>query len=113
VAEAGPGPVLRDLYEAAFDGVVVDVMEDVHGGVVEDEVAVMVAGEPEGVLWGAFGDGKLERLEGGGEGLFFGFGEEEVDVLGHEDVAEEVELITEAGLFEGVEEEGLGLWGVR
>ena len=33
-----------------------------------------------------------------------GFAEEEVKVLGHDDVAEDFEVVTLAGEFEGVEE---------
>jgi hypothetical protein len=33
-----------------------------------------------------------------------GFAEEEVDVLGHDDVAEDFAVVTPAGEFEGVEE---------
>ena len=36
--------------------------------------------------------------------MVFWFAEEEVDVFGHDDVAEDFEVVTFAGEFEGVEE---------
>ena len=41
----------------------------------------------------------FQDLKGGGEILFSGFAEEEMDVLGHEDVGVEVEAVGLAGLF--------------
>jgi hypothetical protein len=41
----------------------------------------------------------------------WGFGEEEVDVFGHDYVAEEVELVFFAGGFQGVLEDGGGAGG--
>ena len=41
----------------------------------------------------------------------WGFGEEEMDVFGHDDVAEEVEVVFFAGGFEGVLEDRGGFGG--
>lgn len=46
----------------------------------------------------------LERAEGVFEFLVFRLAEEQVHVLRHQDVSEEIEAVTLAGLFEGVEE---------
>jgi hypothetical protein len=39
----------------------------------------------------------------------FRFAEKKVDVLRHEDIAEDVELMTTARVFEDVEEDGAGV----
>ncbi len=46
--------------------------------------------------WSAFGEGDF---------VVEGFAEKEMDVLGHDDVAENFEVIAFAGEFQGVEED--------
>ena len=70
-----------------------------------EDVEVVIAGLPEGLGVGPLGDGELEGLESFGEGFGRGFAEEEVDVLGHEDVAMDFEVVALAGLFEGLLED--------
>ena len=52
--------------------------------------------------------GALEDAESGGEGGELRFGEKKVDVLGHEDVTEEEELVTLPELFERLGEDDAG-----
>ena len=54
-----------------------------------------------------------EDAEGGVEGAEFGFAEEQVDVLGHEDVAVDHEAVTLAGGFEDLFEAEAGGIGVQ
>ncbi len=58
-----------------------------------------------------FGGFLFEDFEGGGEGVVGGFGEEEGDVLGHEDVAVEVEAVGSAGVFEDLLDGVFGFGG--
>jgi hypothetical protein len=58
-----------------------------------------------------FGDGALQGTQDGGQRVGLWFGHEEVNVFGHDDVAEEVKLIFPAGGFEGVLEDGGGAGG--
>jgi hypothetical protein len=51
----------------------------------------------------------LENADGGCERAVPGFAEEQVDVLGHEDVAEDEEVMSLAEPFEGLEEDGAGV----
>ncbi len=102
---AGVGPVFGGFDQASGDGVlvhVVELFEELPGG---EDVEVVVAGLPEAFVVGLFRDGEFEGLEGFCQRSFGGFAEEEVDVLGHEDVAVDFEVVTLAGLFEGLLEE--------
>ena len=101
VEEAGPGPVFGFCGEAAFDGVTVHVDELLVELAVGEDVEVVVAGLPEGALRGLDGDGQFEGLEGFGEENVAGFAEEKVDVLGHDDVAADEEVVALADCFEG------------
>ena len=53
----------------------------------------------------------FEDLEGGGEVVVGGFGEEEVDVLGHEDVAVDLYSVFFPGLFENLFDDLFGVVG--
>lgn len=55
----------------------------------------------------------FEDLDGGGEGLGLGFGEEEVDVVGHDDVSEDLEFVTVTGFVEDLEEGVSGFGGAE
>jgi hypothetical protein len=102
MAVAGVGPVFGVGDEAAGDGVPVHVLQLLNALVMGEYVEVVVAGHPEGLLRRLFGDGDLQSLEGGREEFLSGFAEEKMDVLGHDDVAEEFEAVVSAGCFEGV-----------
>ena len=101
----GPRPIFQLVDEAACDRVAVHVLQFFDALVVGEDVEVVVAGLPEGTFFESPGDGDLQGLEGFGEGSFRGFAQEEMDVLRHDDVAEEFELVLFAGAFEGVEED--------
>ena len=69
-------------------------------------IKIVVTGLPEGALGEASGDGDFESLEGFRERIVGRFAHEEVNVLRHDDVAEDLELVITAGAFQGVEEAG-------
>jgi hypothetical protein len=100
--EARPGPVGGGGDEATFYWVVVDVMDGFEIGVFAADVSVVVAGLPEVVpgalelTGGLLLEGFHELIEWDG----FGFVDEEVDVLGHEDVGIDAGLVAGSGLFE-------------
>jgi hypothetical protein len=77
---------------------------------VGEDVEVVVAGLPEVfvVAFEEFGGFSLEDAEGCGQRVSFGFGEEQVNVLGHEDVTEDVELVALAKSFEDFFEDDPG-----
>lgn len=104
---AGVGPVFGGFDQATGDGVlvhVVELFEELPGG---EDVEIVVAGLPEGFGVSLLRDGEFQGLESFGEGFGGGFAEEKVDVLGHEDVAVDLEVVTFSGLFEGLFEEGV------
>ena len=107
MAVSGPRPVFRGFDKASGDWVAMHVLEFFDSFVVGEDVEVVVAGLPEGFRCEALRDGKFEGLDCFREWDFVveGFAEEEVDVLGHDDVAEDFEVVTLAGEFEGVEED--------
>ncbi len=69
---------------------------------VGEDVEVVVAALPklDAVAFEALGGFSLEDADGVLKALPFGFGEEEMNVLRHEDVAEEVEVVFPAETFE-------------
>lgn len=88
VGEAAPGVVLAAGDEASLDRVAVDATDHFGARFLAGDVAVEVAGLPELVaeaLEGA-GGGLLEGLDPLVEQDAWGLVDEEVDVLGHEDV---------------------------
>ncbi len=102
MGEAAPGVVFGAGDEASFDRVAVDVPDDLGAGVFAGDVAVEVAGLPELVV-GALelaGGGLLEGLDPLVEQDARGLVDEEVDVLGHEDVGVDTGVVTGSGLFE-------------
>ena len=110
MAVAAPGPVFGVLYEAASDGIAVDVAELLDDLGLGEHVEVVVAGLPE--LWTIAFELTcrlgFEDAESVFELLVFWLAEEQVHVLGHKDVAEKIEAVTSAGFFEDVEEDGAG-----
>ena len=111
--EAAPGPVFGSFDEAAGDGVVVHVLQLFDSLGFGEDVEVVVAGLPE-VFAGAsekFGGFALEHAEGGGYGSYLWLRHEEMDVLGHKDVAEDREVVAGAEGFEHVLDDVFGFWG--
>ena len=111
VVGTGPGVVFACDGEAAFDGVAVNVADLFEALLFRADVEVVVARLPEVIsdaeeLFGAF---LFQDSKGGGEGVVGGFGEEEVDVLGHKDVGVEVEAVGLADLFEDLFDDVLGI----
>ena len=95
VAVAAPGPVFRGFYEAAVYRVAVDVLQLLDVLLMGEDVEVVVTILPElfAVAFEALGGFALEDSHGVAEELLLRFGEQQVDVLWHEDVTEEVEIV--------------------
>jgi hypothetical protein len=108
---AAPRPIGRVEDEASADGIEVYVVELFLEFGLGVDVEVVVAGLPNFGFGVGAGEGLFEDLDGCGEGFEFWFGEEEVDVVGHDHVSEDVEFVTVAGLIEDLEEGVSGLWG--
>lgn len=111
-AVAAPGPVFWLFDEATVDGVAVDVFQFLDALLGSANVEVVVTGLPEASVGCLefLGDGLLQRLYGPRESRAFWFADEQVDVLGHDHVADHVEPITATGLFERALE---GFFGER
>jgi hypothetical protein len=111
VEEATPGPVFGFIDEAAFDWVAVDVLELLDEFGMGEDVEVVIAGLPElrADAFEEFGGLSLEGSQSIAKPMEFWFAEEHVDVLGHEDIAVEKELVASAEGFEGVEEGDAGV----
>ena len=111
VVEAAPAVALGVGDEATFDRVAVDILDFLFEFVGGEEVEVVVAGLPEVVAFALeeFGGLAFDDSEGGGEGVGFGFADEEVDVFGHEDVGVEEEVVGAACAFDDLFEDFFGL----
>src|SRR6185312_6459758 len=110
MAKAAPGPVLGLFDETSLDGVAVQVAQLLHMFLLGKDVEVVVSGLPElgPFAFEYFRCLALEDAECGGERLDFWLGEQQVDVLGHEDIAEEKELVTLSKLLECFLEDDAG-----
>ncbi len=69
-----------------------------------EDVEVVVAGEPEGLFGETCGDFALDDGEGDAESFGWRLGDEEMNVLGHDYVAIDREVVLKAGSFEEGEE---------
>jgi hypothetical protein len=98
VAEAAPWPVFGVFDEASVDRVTVKVAELFDVLPVSEDVEVIVAGLPEvlAVALETFGSFAFEDAHGIAQELEPWFGHQQVDVFGHDDVAEEIETVSEA-----------------
>jgi hypothetical protein len=111
VVEAAPAVVFGTGDEAAGYWVAVDVADffyELAGG---EGVEVVVTGLPElfTAAFEEFGGFAFDDSEEGGEGVSFWFAGEEVNVLGHEDVGVDGEVVGVAGLFDDSFEDVFGV----
>jgi hypothetical protein len=113
VVEAAPAVVFGAGDEAAGDGVAVDVADLLYEFGGGEDVEVVIAGLPEvvAVAFEEFGGLSFDDSDGGGEEAVVGFAEEEMDVLGHEDVGVEGEVVGAAGLLDDLFEDVFGFGG--
>ncbi len=105
----GVGEVFRELAEAGADGVVVDVVAVVQEVCAVSDAVVGEASLPDGEGGvEAVGEAAFEEHHGAfeGDGLW---GEEEMDVVGHDDERVEAVVALVAVVLEGFEEELGGL----
>jgi hypothetical protein len=102
-----PAPVFRFLDETSRDWIAVHVLQLFDPFVVGEDIEVVVAGLPEGFRAESLRDRKLEGMDCFRERdlAVQRFTDEKMDVLGHDDVAEDFEVMALAGEFEGVEED--------
>ena len=98
-------PVFGLRHEAAFDRVAVHVLQLLDPLVVGEDVEIVVAGLPERTFREASGDGDLQGLQGFRQEIVGRFADEQVNVLRHDDVAEDFESVMAAGTLERVEED--------
>jgi len=120
VAKTAPGPVHLCRTQSAFHWVGVNVVELLTETVVVTNVVVIVTFLPEGAsavgfptsaksrqMWGTIGlmwgtktsadEGDFERLDRSCDGFNLWFGDQQVDVFGHDYVAVNAEAISAAG----------------
>ena len=110
VTEAGPGPVFGLLDQTACDRIPVDIAQLFHPLGMGEHIEVVVAGLPELFprAFEGFGCFALQHANCGGEVVEFRLAQEQVNVLGHEDVAEEVEAVPLCQPLECFEEDASG-----
>jgi hypothetical protein len=115
VVEAAPAVVFGFGDEASGDWVAVDVLDLLFEFAGGEDVEVVVAGLPEVVAFAfeEFGGLAFDDSEGGGEGVGFGFAEEEMEVFWHQDVGIEEEVVGAAGAFDYLFEDFFGFGGVE
>jgi hypothetical protein len=98
------------FHETPSDGVLVDVVEFLGSLVFCLDVEVVVAVFPDLGFGARSREALLDDLHDGGEELVLRFRDEEMDVVRHDDIAVDLELVFCAGLFEDFEEGVSGLW---
>ena len=106
---AAPLPILGGLYESARDRVAMKVAQLLRPLLLREDVEVVVAGLPE--RGGGFSasqaarDQLFQHLDGGAEMVCARLTYQQMDVFGHDDVAEDVESVPAPDLFQGAFED--------
>ena len=104
--ETTPCPVFGAFDESALDWVAVEVAEFFHAFRFAPDVEVVVTFLPEVTFYRIFpqlsGGVLFQHLQGDGEVAAFGFAEEQVEVLGHNDVAGDVEAVPLADFLQSL-----------
>jgi hypothetical protein len=110
-----PAPILRSFHKTSGDRIAVHVLQLFDSLVMGEHIEVVITGLPERTLREAFWDRELEGLKRFGKRnlVVFRFTDEEVNMLRHDDVAEDLEVVPPPGLFERVEEDVSWGWGVE
>jgi hypothetical protein len=98
--EAAPGPIFRPLDDSGLDRVAVHVAEFFDPLGFGEDVEIVIAGLPNELVRAGAGEALLKDLNRGPQFLPVGFGYEEMDVVRHEDVAEDVEEVFLASFFD-------------
>jgi hypothetical protein len=98
-AKAAPWPVFGTFNQSGFDRVAVHVAELLDSIGFGEDIEVVVARFPNKFIYAGSGEALLEDLNRSGELLPVGLGYKKMDVVRHEDVAEDVEEVFPAGLF--------------
>jgi hypothetical protein len=115
VIEAAPAVVFGFGDEASGHGVAVDVLDFLFEFACGEDVEVVVPRLPEVIALALeeFGGLAFDDSDGGGEGVFFWFAEEEMGVFGHQDVGVEEEVVGAPGSFDDLFEDMFGLWSFQ
>ena len=109
MVEATPLPVFRLFDQATLYGIAVHIPQLLDALVVGVHVEVVVSRLPElrAVALEFARGAPLEVLECVCENGLWGFGDEDVQVFGHEDVAMDFHAVAFAGVFQGLFEGGV------
>ncbi len=103
--------MFRTIDEAARDGIAVDIAQFLDSLLVGEDVEIVIAHLPEGSLRSLHCDGELDCLEGLRQHGGRRFAHEQMHVLGHDDVAHDVEVVTNSHRFQGAFEQVSGRGG--
>ena len=102
VAEARPLPILGSGDEAPYDWVLVHVVQLLHAPRVVVHIEVVIALLPEWALGAAKRDGEFERVDRVSNCALARLADEQMDVLGHDDVSSYNKLQTVAGALKSI-----------
>lgn len=100
MAEARPCPFLRLLHQAPMDWVAMNVTKLFRRLLRIPDIEIVVARLPEGTLRSSLGNGELEGLNRSIKVDAFGLIDQEVHMLGHDDVSDHNELVSPADCLE-------------
>jgi len=106
--KTGPDPILWMSYQAPNYRIAMHVAELLDTLVFRVNIEVVITRQPEGFLSRLFGDGCFQCLNGFAESFVFRFGNQKMNVLWHDDVAEDKKDIPSARLLQRALEEVAG-----
>ena len=98
--EAAPAPSLGSGYQTSDNWVAMDVPQLLGSFSLRVDIEVVVSRLPDVGLWPGSGESLLHDLDDFPESYLFGFGGKEVNMIRHDDVSQDVELVFDARLFE-------------
>jgi hypothetical protein len=103
--KARPSPILRSLDQPAYDWIAVHVFQLLNMLAVGMNVEVIIPGLPEWPLWPLHCDRKLQGLNRLRQNYFFRFAYQQMNMLRHDNMTEDEEVIAFPHRFEGTLEE--------
>jgi hypothetical protein len=115
VAIRRPTPAFRRSDKTANDRIAMHVLQLFNSLVVGEDVEIIVADLPERLLAKTFRDRQLEGLDRRRERnlAIQRFADEQVNMLRHDDIAADLEVVPLAGEFQGVEKDVFGRRGSK
>jgi len=115
MTKTGPGPILGFFDQSASDRIAVYVAELFHKFPVREDIEVIITRLPElgSLTFEKFGGLPFQYAKSLMQLFAPGLTQKQMDVFGHENVSEEIELVPLPDVFEDVKEDSARMIGIQ